>query len=621
MQLATQIRIIAPAAALAAALVSAAAVYWGYLSIASDQRLAGIAARTEADAARLQAELRKFQDDVAFLADAKPIREYAAQTTADFGSADETGRLRGDTAELLLSLMRVHPDYYQARVIGADGFELVRVERDAGRILAVDSGQLQDKSAEPYFGATMSLQPNQRFVSGINLNREFGELEIPHRPMLRASMPLFSSVGESTGMVIINLDFESFIERVLPVDSMEYGYFLANSAGEFVLHPDATQTFAFEFGQSSNFVEAFSQLQSVLTAGASQASAAVDNGGQRLAAARRVSHVLDEPERFLILTVTAEPVALAASAAEIGTTVLQTTVVLVVLVAIGAAVFAGRLIGPLRQLADEANAIQAGGSFSFGQQSRTDEVGILAKALRAMHARTESDRLEIAQHNRDLEFFIKSSSHDLVEPARRIALLSDMLAEGDDDAAASQAGQDVERIRQESHLIVARLSDLRDFIQSSSEIEIRELVDMQQLVTDTVAEVRGDGEAEQVAFHIESLPKCRVYPALVRVLYRLLIQHILSEWKEPELQIICRAGESDSSVAFEVFGSTSFDCERTEQRVSTEVVDWSGYSGHRLSLCRRLVERHGGRAWTEDVANRPRYIFTLDRGSSNEPGA
>ena len=89
---------------------------------------------------------------------------------------------------------------YQLRYIDANGGERVKVVKREGEVRIVPVEELQNKGMRDYFLETMKLPSGEIYVSPIELNREFGEIEKPLTPVIRFATP----VKEKVGMVIMN---------------------------------------------------------------------------------------------------------------------------------------------------------------------------------------------------------------------------------------------------------------------------------------------------------------------------------------------------------------------------------------------------------------------------------
>ena len=92
----------------------------------------------------------------------------------------------------------------QIRLLNNDGQELVRVDLKNGHGEIVPQDELQNKSDRYYFTEAKDLAPDEVFVSRLDLNIEHGEIELPHKPMLRFSVPIFDNQGKRAGVLVLN---------------------------------------------------------------------------------------------------------------------------------------------------------------------------------------------------------------------------------------------------------------------------------------------------------------------------------------------------------------------------------------------------------------------------------
>lgn len=121
--------------------------------------------------------------------------------------------------------------YHQARFIDAKGNELVRVDNyiDTSRIIPDEA--LQNIKDSHYFQGTIQLVQNSIYFSPFDLNRENNQIELPIKPVIRVSMPVYDKQNNVSGIVIINYSGQHFINLL---DSAAQGlgdYWLLNSEG------------------------------------------------------------------------------------------------------------------------------------------------------------------------------------------------------------------------------------------------------------------------------------------------------------------------------------------------------------------------------------------------------
>ena len=155
-----------------------------------------------------------------------------------------------------------------------------------GAARRVAETELQDKATRPYFAATIGLAEGEIYVSSIDLNREHGEIETPHHPVLRVATPLRTSAGRRFGIFIINLDLLPILDRLrsaaVPTGGAVY---LVNEQGDYLLHPDPGREFGFDLGRRFRLQDDLPELATALTSKGTVARAVRDASGHPLGAA------------------------------------------------------------------------------------------------------------------------------------------------------------------------------------------------------------------------------------------------------------------------------------------------------------------------------------------------
>jgi signal transduction histidine kinase len=123
-----------------------------------------------------------------------------------------------------LKLIEGAEDYDQFRFIDIHGNEFLRYQRNSeGRMV---QGELQSKANREYFGQGLLLRKGQIFLSPIELNKEFGEIEIPHKPVLRGVGPIYNMENEQLGLVVINFKMSRIFNRLKPRITADNFYFV-----------------------------------------------------------------------------------------------------------------------------------------------------------------------------------------------------------------------------------------------------------------------------------------------------------------------------------------------------------------------------------------------------------
>lgn len=114
----------------------------------------------------------------------------------------------------LMAFSRSRPYYYQIRYIDERGNEVVRVDSDGRSSSIVPKKSLQFKGDRYYFIEAMKYEKGLSYVSPMDLNVEWGKIEVPQRPVVRIATPVLDNRGNKRGIIIINIFGTYFIEQL-----------------------------------------------------------------------------------------------------------------------------------------------------------------------------------------------------------------------------------------------------------------------------------------------------------------------------------------------------------------------------------------------------------------------
>jgi PAS domain S-box-containing protein len=231
-------------------------------------------ARIDADARllalELEASVRGARADVLGFRASDGIARIVQASLAPGGSADRAALpdLRARFAARLTGELAAKSNYAQFRVIGvADGGrEIVRVDRSGpgGAIRVVPDAELQAKGDRDYVQHAIALPPGEADISPVELDQEQGAIETPHIPVIRASAALHAPDGQPFGIVVITVDLRTAFARIraaAPPDAIVY---LVNERGDYLVHPDPSREFGFEFGKPQRLQDDFPSMAGIL---------------------------------------------------------------------------------------------------------------------------------------------------------------------------------------------------------------------------------------------------------------------------------------------------------------------------------------------------------------------
>ncbi len=110
-----------------------------------------------------------------------------------------------------IKTVQIQKIFDQFRVLDLHGNEVLRYEKVAPRTM-VKQTDLQNKVDRSYFQKGLSLKKGQVYVSPIELNKEYGIIEFPHKPVLRGVTPVFNVNKEQIGLAVINFDLSERLQ-------------------------------------------------------------------------------------------------------------------------------------------------------------------------------------------------------------------------------------------------------------------------------------------------------------------------------------------------------------------------------------------------------------------------
>ncbi|MPV69292.1 PAS domain S-box protein [Burkholderia sp. BE17] len=246
------------------------------------------------------------------------------------------------------------------------------------------------------------------------------------------------------------------------------------------------------------------------------------------------------------------------------------------------------------------------------------------RAEQALRERTD----ELARSNRDLEQFAYVASHDLQEPLRAVAGPLQLLQrryQGQLDARADEyIGHAVEGATRMQALIEDLLAYSR-VGRSDNPFQSMQCAAALDNALNNLAVALEEAGAE---VHRGFLPTVQAIPSQLTLLFQNLVGNAVKfRRNDGPLQIRVGAEPGADGWLFRVEDNgIGIDAQYFEriflifQRLHTRR-DYPG-TGIGLALCKRIVERHGGRIWVESEPGKgATFLFTLPDGARTGPNA
>jgi signal transduction histidine kinase len=259
-------------------------------------------------------------------------------------------------------------------------------------------------------------------------------------------------------------------------------------------------------------------------------------------------------------------------------------------------------------------------TWRMNEDVREEKQRALVRAREAERALSAS-AAELARSNRDLEQFASVASHDLVEPLRTVTGFLQLLEEratGIDERSREYLRYALGGTDQMQALV----NDLLDYAQAGRDVRAED-VDLAALVEEVRERLAAAIAARGAQVTADgTLPVVHGDPAQLRQVVQNLVSNAVKFAQPgvpPRVRIAARTlpdGGTEVSVADNGIGIPR--AQAAEVFTMFERHDagaGAAGSGIGLSICERIVERHGGRIWVEpNGGSGSVFRFTLPRG-------
>ncbi|KMY67334.1 hypothetical protein AAU61_10830 [Desulfocarbo indianensis] len=198
-------------------------------------------ARLDQVTSRLNALSRMAVSDVVFLSRLPSLSALARTSAAQKADQQPGGDDRqyyNESLKALLGFMNAKKVYDQARLLNSEGREVIRVNFIDHKAQEVPSSRLQAKSDRYYFTSAAKLPSDKVYVSFVDLNREYGQIEKPYKPVLRFAAPLRDAGGKLMGVVVLNffaeILFKNSLQDVIEKDASVW--MILDQDGHYLYH-------------------------------------------------------------------------------------------------------------------------------------------------------------------------------------------------------------------------------------------------------------------------------------------------------------------------------------------------------------------------------------------------
>ncbi|MGE5350587.1 MAG: PAS domain S-box protein, partial [Acidobacteriota bacterium] len=225
---------------------------------------------------------------------------------------------------------------------------------------------------------------------------------------------------------------------------------------------------------------------------------------------------------------------------------------------------------------------------------------------------------ELEVSNKELEQFAYVASHDLQEPLRMVSSFTSLLSSRYKDRLDGDAQEFMDYIIDGARRMRQLISDLLTFSRVTTRGEAFVQTDMNAIVEHAIQNLQFAIEESNASIVFKDLPKIKVDPVQMRQLFLNLISNSI-KFRGEEKPVIEIAAHRKGSEWIFCIKDNGIGIEPAYfdkvflifQRLQHDRDKYPG-TGIGLALCKKIVERHGGRIWIEsDSGHGTKICFTI----------
>lgn len=219
--------------------------------------------------------------------------------------------------------------------------------------------------------------------------------------------------------------------------------------------------------------------------------------------------------------------------------------------------------------------------------------------------------------NADLEQFAYIASHDLQEPLRMVASFTQLLEKRYKNRLDDDANDYINFIVDGARRMKDLIDDLLTFSRLNTEkTELKE-TDMETILDSVLVTLKSSIEENDVKITRNTLPRVMADPSQIEQLFQNLLSNAIKFHGErpPEIRVDVENLEGEWKISVSDNGiGISPEHQKKIFKVFTRLHTREEYEGTGigLSICKRIVERHGGRIWVDsEELKGSTFYFTI----------
>ena len=238
------------------------------------------------------------------------------------------------------------------------------------------------------------------------------------------------------------------------------------------------------------------------------------------------------------------------------------------------------------------------------------------------HAQVEAQARDLQRSNQDLERFAYVASHDLREPLRTVGSYAQLLQRRYGEQLDESAGEFIEFMVDAVNRMQGLIQDLLGYSRAGRAEKPLQAVPLQPVVDGILRDLGQVIDETGVQIECGALPDVQADPGQITQVLQNLIGNAIKFRGEqtPKVEIDAQADGDDWVIRVRDNG-IGIDPEQRErvfeifQRLHTH--DAYPGTGIGLAICKKIIERHGGRIWVEGAEPGSRFCCRLARADTS----
>ena len=226
--------------------------------------------------------------------------------------------------------------------------------------------------------------------------------------------------------------------------------------------------------------------------------------------------------------------------------------------------------------------------------------------------------IDLARSNKELEQFAYVASHDLQEPLRMVASFMQLLSNRYKGKLDAEADEFIEYAVEGANKLQNMINDLLEYSRLGKRGKPFKPTDCESILEQTLVNLNVSIEANGATITHDALPTVCADESLLLQLFQNLISNALKFRGKDLPAIHISAKSKENEYVFSVHDNGIGIDPQYKDRIFIIFQRLHGReyqgTGIGLAVCKRIVERHGGRIWVESESGKgSTFFFTIPK--------